>query len=349
MSGASRSCYAKSWDPVFSTPREFNDDFPRSYTDKKRELGAAGDGIELFLLDDVEGSDPDDTVEELKKFTASVTLEDLNAASETTGQRQGAWLDVRSSLHSGNTSQTFTASRLYVHLKRRRIGNQNALVANRCLTYIKKLDALYMLALAEMAAQHEVPLLRDAFRKHHNRQTSLQVTISANFKVFQLQFHLNYFKLGPLPPENEADHRGTTSNTGKWIDLSFLQAQTPKSPGGRTQGMFQAQFSLAICGSAESRWAAYAFDDTESEFVEDDFYDKIFPCGRDGYHPDPIASCLPDDDTDADLPIWNSREYFLIVVARRVARAAHSWEALVRLVERRIKEHGSTPFHFGTA
>jgi hypothetical protein len=40
-----------------------------------------------------------------------------------------------------------------------------------------------MLALAETAAPHEVPLLRDAIWKHYIRQKSLKVSIPVSFRL----------------------------------------------------------------------------------------------------------------------------------------------------------------------
>jgi hypothetical protein len=102
--------------------------------------------------------------------------------------------------------------------------------------------------------------------------------------------------------------------------------------------MYEAHISFVICGLDEGRWTAYAFDDTE--FDGDALYDRIFPC--EGFHADPIASEYHDD-IDAELPIWNPREYFLRVVASRIARAAEEWEALVRPVERSITEYVRCP------
>lgn len=99
-----RGCYVKGWDAVFSTHCEIKEDWSCSFADQKTELGAAGYGIELFLQDS-EGSDLDDKVEELKEFTASVSLEDLKAASGSAGPRRGAWLDDRTDPNRYKTSR----------------------------------------------------------------------------------------------------------------------------------------------------------------------------------------------------------------------------------------------------
>jgi hypothetical protein len=119
------------------------------------------------------------------------------------------------------------------------------------------------------------------------------------------------------------------------MDLSFLEAEPTKETDVKRHGMYEAHFSFVIYGSHEHRWAAYAFDDNDVDTEE--VYDKIFPC--DGMHQDPIAS---NNDTDAELPIWDPREYFLKILAPRVAGIADSWETLLRLIERRIEEYVSS-------
>lgn len=339
MSSIYRSCYAKHWDPAFSTDRKFSEDCTRSFVDLKRELGAVGEGIELFL-EDVQGFDLDGKIEELKALAPTVSLDDLQQGAGSAGQRFGAWLDERS-LTSGmrEHKNPLTATRLYNLLKIPRIGSKLAPDVQRRLIYIRNMDAAYMLALAETAAYHnEVLLLRDALWKHFDRQTWLNVNFPTNtYSMFQLEFHLNYFTFGTAPAANEADHRAAASNP-KWTDLSFLEIETPKAPEGRKHGIFEAHFTLVICGSHEGQWDAYAFDD--NEFEGEDLCEKLSAC--EGFHPDPIASCLPSEhDTDANLPIWNPREYFLKVVANRTAAASEAWDSLIRATARSIKKHRS--------
>ncbi|KAE9369078.1 hypothetical protein N431DRAFT_345415 [Stipitochalara longipes BDJ] len=321
------------WDRVFSTKREFKEDWSRSYVDRKRDIEADGEGIGIFLQD-YEDSGLDDKVEELKAFAGPVTLQHLEQGAGSAGLRREAWLDERSITgEKRDHKNPFTATQLHQRRRIPRIGAESAPNSDRCLTYIRNLDASYMLALAETALSHEVPLLRDAIWKHYARQTSLKVTIPyRGYKIFQLEFHLQFFKFEAAPAN---DQGMTTKTPPNWTDLSFLEEKNnPKAIGGKRYGMSEAHFSFVICGIREGRWAGYAFDDTESD--GDDLQDKIL-CG--GLHVDPIGSCLSVDDVDAELPIWNPREYFLDVVARRVARAADFWEALLRAIERRITDH----------
>ena len=96
--------------------------------------------------------------------------------------------------------------------------------------------------------------------------------------------------------------------------------------------MNEAQISFIICGWANGRWVAYAFVDTDfdgKELAEETFL-------YEGMHEDPIAS---DGELDANHPIWDPREYFLMIFEVRIAQILKEWECLVRTVERSIKNH----------
>lgn len=157
------------------------------------------------------------------------------------------------------------------------------------------------------------------------------------YKIFQLEFHLSYFAFR-LRPQLEATSQGSPNIKAplRWIDLSFLEIQTPKANTERHHGLYEAHISVVICGSDAECWTAYAFDD--GDFDGENLYDAIYPYK--GIHADPIAS---DGDVDAERPIWDPREYFLTVVAARMARVAEEWEALVRLIERSIREYVRFP------
>jgi hypothetical protein len=118
MSSVFRSCYVKEWDPVFSKDRWFKDDQFRSYVDRKRELGEAGEGIELFFKDD-QGFGLNGKVEELKAFAATVSLEDLKHGVGSAGQCLGALLDERSLISGTREHRNYplTATQLYQRRK----------------------------------------------------------------------------------------------------------------------------------------------------------------------------------------------------------------------------------------
>jgi hypothetical protein len=107
------------------------------------------------------------------------------------------------------------------------------------------------------------------------------------------------------------------------MDLSFLEI-----PDQKKFIMHEAQITFLICGSDDQRWAAYAFDDTH--FDEEDFGDEIF--SYEGVQDDPIAR----GKIDANLPIGDPREYFLMIFDIRLAQVREEWKYLVRMVDRSI-------------
>jgi len=148
--------------------------------------------------------------------------------------------------------------------------------------------------------------------------------------MFRLEFNLPYFRLS-RPPEAASHALPRGASAKWWIDLSFLELPNSEIKAVQKLGMFEAHFSFVVCGWRENRWVAHAFDNTEPN--GEDLADRII-C--DGLHCDPIASTYWDDILDAEVPIWNPREYFLTVVEARVVQAADSWEALLMKIERRI-------------
>jgi hypothetical protein len=127
-----------------------------------------------------------------------------------------------------------------------------------------------------------------------------------------------------------------------WIDLSFLTGQPQKViPEGH--GILEVHFSFVICGSDNLRWTAYAFsdedeeDEEEEEEEEDELGAEGIPGG--GFNRDPIS-----DGLDADIPIWNVKEYFIKVVKNRMNRVLRRWEYLVRGIETIIKQRVSKIF-----
>lgn len=86
------SRYSKRWIPVFSTHREFKEDWSSSYMESKRKLDANGDWIDLFLQD-LEGTTPSCTIKELKAICGR---DGLDILSPTPRAPKRAWLDERS-------------------------------------------------------------------------------------------------------------------------------------------------------------------------------------------------------------------------------------------------------------
>jgi hypothetical protein len=134
-----------------------------------------------------------------------------------------------------------------------------------------------------------------------------------------------YFALRPSSPPKLSPGEAVHSNPPRQcMDLSFLEIQDQKK-----YSMHEAQVSFLLCGSDDQRWAAYAFVDTH--FDDEDLRDEIF--SYKGIQDDPIAR----GKIDANLPIGDPREYFLMIFDIRLAQVREEWKYLVRMVERSIK------------
>jgi hypothetical protein len=116
-------------------------------------------------------------------------------------------------------------------------------------------------------------------------------------------------------------------------DLSFLDVLTSSKPTENRKYMMQkAIFSLTICGSDDRHYSAYVFVDRE--FNEDEDMDEDFSYTN--FQQDPIASDGGGDVIDANLPVWDPREYFLVIFQLRIAMVLKEWKGFAQTITRSI-------------
>ena len=148
-----------------------------------------------------------------------------------------------------------------------------------------------------------------------------------------------FFALRPYSPTEERQEREKGNPPRQWTDLEFLNRHLPKSEVQKPYGMLEVQVSFVICGSDHRRWIGYAFVDTEAE--GEDLADGEFP--YEGAHEDPIAMGgaaveMVGEVINANNPIWDPREYFLIIVEIRMIQVLKEWQYVVRKVQRSITQ-----------
>jgi hypothetical protein len=153
-----------------------------------------------------------------------------------------------------------------------------------------------------------------------------------------MEFHIPHFAMREsLVPEDFPTGRVNNNAPRNRTDLSFLKVPLSEAQTHRTWGLYERQISFVICGSDFKIWTGYAFVDTPFD-EDDDLEEKVYP--YEGLHEDPIASYGgPSGVIDANFPIWDPREYFLLVIQVRIAQVRGEWEYLVRKVERSIKRY----------
>jgi hypothetical protein len=81
--------------------------------------------------------------------------------------------------------------------------------------------------------------------------------------------------------------------------------------------------AINICGVANCRWTGYAFVDGDAEMDNEDFdYTTVVQ--------DQFSAT---GDVDANLPIWDPREYFLLTILIRVEKVIRTWSWLIQKIE----------------
>lgn len=228
---------------------------------------------------------------------------------------------------------------LFGHLKQKQFGDLEMPDADRRLISIVDLSPQFIFALTETALPHQAPSLIDGIYNHLTRKTCMSVHIPpTGYKVFRLRFHVPYYALrGALPNELPKEHMKDgvfTKPSRRYEDVSFLTKTRPTPSAGACLGLHQSHISITICGVANRRWTAYAFSDADydggKELPEDDF-------ASEGAISDHIAG---DNDVDANCPIFSPREYFLMVVSRRLKKVVDEWKYLVHEFENgKLAEH----------
>ncbi|KAH8821447.1 hypothetical protein F5884DRAFT_745770 [Xylogone sp. PMI_703] len=294
----------KRWCEVFFKDRGFKED--HSFVESKISLDAAGDDISIFMQQFDETSSY--LMKEVEYFCNGASLADLKLGHGTAGHRRGAWIDD-SGGYARKYQNPLCAAEIYQTLKIPQFDNGSLPDANRRLIYIENLDPYYIIALGHTAPFHQISALKEAIWTHIAFKACMRVKIPATgFPTFRLEFHIPYFALRTSPSSDESF---TALNQGKqlrqWRDITFLEAGGENAKDSRVSRLCEAQFSLVICGSDNWRWTGHAFSDTY--FNNQSLTDYTF--SYDGLHEDPIAS---NGELDANLPLWDPREYFLMII-----------------------------------
>jgi hypothetical protein len=123
-----------------------------------------------------------------------------------------------------------------------------------------------------------------------------------------------------------------------WRDLSFLDLQIPSTSGTkRTHGILKSHISIVIIGSDPTQWAGFCFIDDDDEEAGLEEAVSSNPDDLQQFSQDPIAG---DENivVDADLPIFDPRVYFVMVVQRRIAKIHSSWRFIVDYIEQAIDQ-----------
>ncbi|EOA80921.1 hypothetical protein ACJQWK_09732 [Exserohilum turcicum] len=230
------------------------------------------------------------------------------------------------SLEPRKYAQCLSANELYSHLHEKRFDHANLKDTDRRLIYIADPDPCDILALTATASEHQANALRDVLWQFLDRRTSIKARVEPmGYQVFQLDLHLPYYALRTTPPEKFQRHEKHRTQSD-WMDLSPLNDGVADG----VKVIHQAQFSLVICGTDNSRWVAYAFE--AISFDPDRGDDTVLPEWRS----DEISM----GELDANNPLHDVREYFLNIFLIRAKHVYEETRELVRFIAASYKRNG---------
>lgn len=166
------------------------------------------------------------------------------------------------------------------------------------------------------------------FCKSFQNRLAKLISQSRGYLTFEMNFHMPFYVLRSAKDKENAPFacRAEPHRTGK--DLSFLANGKSSTFDWMNSKLEPAHVSITICGVADRRWTAYAFVDGDEDMSEDEFDNQFLL-------PDMIA----DRRIDSNCPIWNPREYFLLVVLIRLEQVVKKWTSIIRKFEQAVPAH----------
>lgn len=126
------------------------------------------------------------------------------------------------------------------------------------------------------------------------------------------------------------------------FDASFLMKSSSGSDAEDKRAyVYESQMSFMVTGYNKSIWAAYGLVDTYHHAVGDlrdkdsiQHYVDDFNEG-DGVNWDPLSAGTH----DAECPVWDPREYFLLLLNARAQQVAEEWLKLVSILRQNIEDY----------
>jgi hypothetical protein len=97
--------------------------------------------------------------------------------------------------------------------------------------------------------------------------------------------------------------------------------------------IYEAQVSVLVTGVDHWSWTAHAFVDTS--YHGDDNRESVEYYADSTVPVDPLTA----GSHVADTPIWKPREYFLLVLERRMGQVKKEWEQTVNSLLQRIEPY----------
>ncbi|KAJ3549746.1 hypothetical protein NM208_g326 [Fusarium decemcellulare] len=275
------------------------------------------------------------------------TLRELRQGAGQSLHEPVAWLDDRAQTGQPRMAASWlTQASLYEALRaERRVNNDDTeasseTYADRRLIFIPNPDCRSLWPLIYTAPCQQASVLGEFLWKHVTADWSIQVSFSDDGRSYSLAFHLPFYVWSPAKTLLQ-DKRIRPDKTPlrKSTPVSFLN-----NPGKATSKddkldfLHEAQWSCVVTGYSNVVWTGYGLTDTY-------FYDADSPFDRssiryfetcfqeEGICLDPISGF------DANLPIQNPREYFLITLRKCADHIKEEWVHTIARLERKMENY----------
>ncbi|KAF2842153.1 hypothetical protein M501DRAFT_1028917 [Patellaria atrata CBS 101060] len=185
--------------------------------------------------------------------------------------------------------------------------------------YTANVTPTCMIAIASTAPDVMAPALRSFFHRHLLARALFRSSLSSLSPRYALEFHIPYFAL----------RRGAHNEDRRRFRNGLLRKSRPlplaRNEDERNEMYHEAQTSFLVTGVDEWLWTSYCFVDT---FYGSEPDERTYIDG--GIDPASGGSIW------VEFPIWNPRQYYLMVFARRMMQSTREWGALINVFEERM-------------
>ncbi|SLM40775.1 hypothetical protein LPUS_11624 [Lasallia pustulata] len=215
------------------------------------------------------------------------------------------------------TSDILDAGQLYRKLLESRLTDEAN--AERRVIYISNLTPMCALAIAATSSSTQRPVIRDFLQRYISYRVYFGVS---NPRSFVIEFHLPYYALRSSTARLKDPRR--LRRCGKFIPS--------RDAPGALEYLYEAQISFLIIGVDEWYWTAYCLADTYfgSEETIQSYNDRQL----DGF-----------TTQSREFPVWNPRQYALLVMSRRMKQVAKEWTNVINTLETRLEYHEESIFN----
>jgi hypothetical protein len=182
--------------------------------------------------------------------------------------------------------------------------------------------------LAVTSSKSSAPPLRAFLQRHIQLRAFFGASLiglgsSPRTYTFNMEFHIPFYVLRRSSGKKKTDPRGL--RTGRLLPLARNQIE-------EWDFYYEAQLSLLVYGIDEWVWTSYCCVDT--------YFETMVECGNYLEGPDPVEPATGGS-SRLQFPVWNPREYFLLVLSRRIMQATKEWKALIEESEERMNHYVS--------